>query len=96
MTKKDIVRQISVELRIDQTLTKKVVQRTLDAIMETLSNSGRVELRNFGVLEIKNRAPRKARNPKTNEIVHVPAKRVVTFQAGKNVIRRLQSPGSDA
>ena len=96
LTKKEIIRQIAAELDIDQTLTKKVVQRCLDAIIDTLAQSGRIELRNFGVLEIRQRAPRKARNPKTNEEVFVPAKRVVAFQAGKNVVKRFQAnpPGS--
>ena len=90
MTKKEIVRQIAMELNIDQTLAKKVIQRCLDAIIDVLVETGRIELRNFGVFEVKLRAPRKARNPRTNEPVYVPAKRVVTYQAGKNVAKRVQ------
>lgn len=90
MTKKEIVRQIAAELGLDQTITKGVVQRCLDFILEILEQEGRVELRNFGVFEVKKRAARKARNPKTNEEVYVPSKRVITFQAGKNVANRLQ------
>ncbi len=85
MTKKEIVRQIAAELEVDQTVVKKVVQRCLDSIIDNVTNHGRLELRNFGVFEVKQRAARKARNPKTNEEVFVPAKRVITFQAGKNV-----------
>ncbi len=90
MTKKDIVRRIAAELDIDQTLTRKVVQNCLDTIIDVLTTEGRIELRNFGVFEVKTRAPRKARNPKTNQVVHVPAKQVITFTAGKNISRRLQ------
>jgi integration host factor subunit beta len=85
LTKKEMVRRIAAELNADQVLTKKIVQLTLDTIVETLASRGRIELRNFGVFEVKRRAARKARNPKTNEEVFVPARNVIVFQAGKNV-----------
>ncbi len=85
MTKKDIVRRLAAEMNLDQSLTKKIVQRTLDMILETAIAEGRIELRNFGVFEVKRRAARKARNPKTNQQVNVPAKNVLSFQPGKNV-----------
>lgn len=90
MTKRDIVRQIADDLNIDQLLTKRIVQKCLDTILDTLDETGRIELRNFGVFEVKMRAARKARNPKTNEEVHVPPRRMITFQAGKNVAARIQ------
>lgn len=89
MTKKEMAKQIAAELDVDQTLTKKIVQRCLDSVIETLATTGRIELRNFGVFEIRQRAARKARNPKTNQEVLVPAKRIVTFRAGKNIASRL-------
>ncbi len=91
MTKKEMIQTIAEELDVDQTLARKIVQRCLDSILETIVSKGRLELRNFGVFEVKQRAARKARNPKTNEEVYVPAKRVITFQAGKNVAARLQN-----
>lgn len=90
MTKKEIVKQIAVELGVDQTLAKNVFQRCLDSIVDIAITDGRLELRDFGVFEVKQRAARKARNPKTNQEVFVPAKKVLTFQAGKNVAQRLQ------
>jgi len=92
VTKKELVNEIANELGLDQTLTKKVVQKTLDRMIESLLDEGRLELRNFGVFEIKKRSARKARNPKTNEEVIVPPKKVITFQAGKNVACRLGEP----
>jgi nucleoid DNA-binding protein len=86
-----MVREIAAELKIDQIMTKKVVQLCMDGILRVVADQGRIELRNFGVFEMKQRAPRKARNPKTNQEVHVPAKRVLTFRAGKNVAKRLLS-----
>ena len=83
MTKKEIVKKISEEAKLTQLKTKEIVQMTFDAIIETLVTEGRIELRNFGVFEVKTRKPRRARNPRTNEPVEVEAKNVVTFQPGK-------------
>ena len=85
MTKKEIVKKISEEIGLTQLKTKDIVQRTLDEIIRTLVQEGRIELRNFGVFEVKRRAPRKARNPRTGDKVYVPAKNVVTFKPGKEM-----------
>ena len=69
--------------------TKEIVQKTFDAIVETLVTEGRIELRNFGVFEVKKRAARKARNPKTGDKVDVPEKYVVTFKPGKEMEERV-------
>ena len=85
MTKKEIVKRISEDIGLTQLKTKDIVQRTLDAIIDTLVSEGRIELRNFGVFEVKQRAPRKARNPRTGDKVYVPSKNVVTFKPGKEM-----------
>ena len=85
MTKKEIVKKISEDIGLTQLKTKDIVQRTLDAIILTLVSEGRIELRNFGVFEVKRRAPRKARNPRTGDKVYVPSKNVVTFKPGKEM-----------
>ena len=91
MTKKEIVKQISERSQLTQLKTKEIVQWTFDAIIETLIAEGRIELRNFGVFEVKRRKPRRARNPRTNEPVDVEAKNVVTFQPGKVMEERVKS-----
>jgi integration host factor subunit beta len=93
MTKKEIVRIISERSHLTQLQTKEIVQWTFDAIIETLLHEGRIELRNFGVFEVKRRKARKARNPRTGDKVEVDAKNVVTFQPGKEMeeqVRRMQ------
>jgi integration host factor subunit beta len=85
VTKKEIVKKISEDIGLTQLKTKDIVQRTLDAIIQTLVLKGRIELRNFGVFEVKRRAPRKARNPRTGDKVYVPSKNVVTFKPGKEM-----------
>ena len=79
-TKKDIVRTIAEESGLTQQTAKELVQNTLDAIVQILADNGRIELRNFGVFECKERKARIGRNPKTGDPVDVPAKFVVTFK----------------
>lgn len=82
-----------------QLKTKEIVQKTFDAIVETLVEEGRIELRNFGVFEVKKRAARKARNPRTGQRVDVPEKFVVTFKPGKEMeekVRKLEMEAAAA
>lgn len=90
MTKKEIVKAISEEIGLTQLKTKEIVQKTFDAIVETLVADGRIELRNFGVFEVKKRAARKARNPRTGEKVFVAEKFVVTFKPGKEMEEKVR------
>lgn len=90
MTKKEIVKTISEEIGLTQLKTKEIVQKTFDAIVTTLVEEGRIELRNFGVFEVKKRAARKARNPRTGAKVDVDEKYVVTFKPGKEMEERVR------
>jgi integration host factor subunit beta len=85
VTKKEIVKKISERANLTQLKTKEIVQWTFDAIIDTLIEEGRIELRNFGVFEVRQRKARKARNPRTGESVEVKSKNVVTFQPGKEM-----------
>jgi integration host factor subunit beta len=89
VTKKEIVKTISDEIGMTQLKTKEIVQKTFDAIVEALVEERRIELRNFGVFEVKRRAARKARNPRTGDRVVVPAKFVVIFKPGKEMEERV-------
>lgn len=91
MTKKEIVKEIAEQVNLTQLKTKEIVQKTFDAIVDTLVEQGRIELRNFGVFEVKQRAARKARNPRTGERVDVPPKNVVTFKPGKKMEERIRN-----
>jgi nucleoid DNA-binding protein len=103
VTKKEIVRDICerankeklMKGNLTQLATKEIVQWTFEAIIATLVKEGRIELRNFGVFEVKHRKPRKARNPRTGDRVDVAAKNVVTFQPGKEMeeqVRKFAKP----
>jgi integration host factor subunit beta len=89
VTKKEIVKTISDKHQLTQLKTKEIVQSTFEAIIETLVEEHRIELRNFGVFEVKKRAARKARNPRTGERVDVAEKYVVTFKPGKEMEERV-------
>ena len=83
MTKRVLVQKVSEKLNLTQLQTKEIVQYVLDCLSKTLIEEGRVELRNFGVFEVRKRKPRKARNPKTGETIKVKEKSVVVFKSGK-------------
>ena len=99
MTKKEMARAIADEMGLTQARAGEVIQRVFDGITEALLNEGRTEFRNFGVFEVKERRPRRARNPRTGEEVDVPAKVVVTFKPGREMEERVgrlkELPGRD-
>ncbi|MCY3018511.1 MAG: integration host factor subunit beta [Planctomycetota bacterium] len=91
MTKHDISLKIAQQADVDQVVAKQIVQMTLDAMIEALATEGRLELRNFGVFEVRVSKARKARNPKTGAEVSVPEGRRVKFEAGKMMAERVAS-----
>ena len=90
MTKNEIVVKIAEDLGELQLKVKEIVQRTFDEIIEVLAKEGRLELRNFGVFEVRKRKARKARNPRTGEGVFIEDHKVVVFHAGKIMEDRVQ------
>ena len=84
MTKRDLVVRISTETGLNQRDVTKVVQKTLDHVINELSQGRGVELRNFGVFTLKTRKKRVGRNPNspTNE-VEIRERVVVKFKPGK-------------
>lgn len=86
MTKRDLVIRISNETGLVQQQVLDVVQKTLDHISEAVAKGTTVELRNFGVFEVKVRKARVGRNPNSPETdVPIPARAVVKFKPGKEM-----------
>ena len=86
LTKRDLVVRISEETGLIQQQVLDVVQKTLDYIAESLARHDKVELRNFGVFEVKIRKARVGRNPNVPETdVPIPARAVVKFKPGKEM-----------
>ena len=95
ITKRDLVIQISNETGMVQQDVLAVVQKTLDHISHYLSEGRNVELRNFGVFEVKVRKPRVGRNPNAPEHdVQIPARAVVKFKPGKEMRKMVLDFGS--
>jgi len=83
MTKRELVIQVANRLGMTQSDVAKIIGGTFDTISQSLSDGRRWELRDFGVFEVKTRASRIGRNPRTGDKVPVPERRVVTFRPGK-------------
>ena len=86
MTKRDIVVRISNETGLVQQQVLDIVQKTLDYVAEAVAKGEKVELRNFGVFEVKVRKARIGRNPNAPETdVPIPERSVVKFKPGKEM-----------
>lgn len=84
LTKRDLVIRISEDTGLVQQDVLQVIQKTLDHISKVLAEGNDVELRNFGVFEVKVRKARVGRNPNKPETdVPIPARSVVKFKPGK-------------
>jgi len=90
MTKKDIILKVSDETNLKQIDVKKVVQKTLDCIIEALVRGEKIELRNFGVFKIKQRKSRTGRNPRTGQVVPVPPRKAVVFKPGLEMKKKVK------
>src|SRR5205807_3582238 len=86
LTKRDLVVRISEDTGMIQNQVLDVVQRTLDYIADSLARGDKVELRNFGVFEVKVRKARIGRNPNSPAMdVPIPERSVVKFKPGKEM-----------
>ncbi len=83
MTKRDLVILVARQLGVKQNEVSSIVQEMLDTVTHALVDGDRVEVRNFGVFEVKQRDSRLGRNPRTGEEVPIPEKRVASFRPGK-------------
>jgi len=88
-TKKELINRIAESTRTKRVLIKTTVQNFLDEVISELAKGNRLEFRDFGVFELRERAPRTAQNPKTLERIDVPAKRRVKFKAGRLMKQKL-------
>jgi integration host factor subunit beta len=90
VTKKELVDRIAEQLGVKRVVVKRVTQQFLDEIIAELGRGNRLEFRDFGVFECKQRAARVAQNPKTMERVTVPSKRTVKFKVGRLMKLKMQ------
>ena len=85
MTKRELVIRVANKVGMTQSDISKIIEAAFDSISQALAEGKRWELRDFGVFEVKTRASRIGRNPRTGEQVPVPERKVVTFRPGKKM-----------
>ena len=93
MTKRELVVAVAERLGYTQNEVASVVQTTLDTITDCLVQGQRLEIRNFGVFEVKKRDARIGRNPRTGEEVDIAEKRVASFKPGKALKEYVEGAG---
>ena len=96
MTKNDIVDRIAQATGLTRVETEAVVSGFMVCVSDSLADGERVELRGFGVFDVADRAPRRARNPSTGESLSVAARRVPVFRPSRDLKNRVHSPDDDA
>jgi len=92
ITKKDLIDRIARQSGLTRTTVKQSVQRFLDEIVAELEQGNRLEFRDFGVFEVRQRAARRAQNPKTLERLYVPPKQTVRFKPGRMMREAVETP----
>ena len=89
MNKADLVNSISEQTGLTKTKSNQVVDTITSVIAETLSKGEKVTLVGFGTFTTTDRNARKGRNPKTGEVIEIPAKRVAKFKAGSELTKNV-------
>ena len=93
ITKKDLALKVSEVTRFKKNKSAKMVDALFTAMRDTLIAGNRIEIRGFGVFEVKDTKPKPAaRNPRTGEIIYVPARRKTHFKPGKLLKEELHKP----
>jgi integration host factor subunit beta len=86
MTKAELIEDVSQKVKgLTKRQTEIIINAILDGIKDTLARGDKIEIRGFGSFRLRSRRMREGRNPKTGSSVHVPAKRVPFFKAGKEL-----------
>ncbi len=84
MIKSDIINQVSRAAAITRVKAVIAVEAVLDAMKESMRRGERIELRGFGVFQVKPRKKGIGRNPRTGREVRIPPGRTIRFKPGKN------------
>jgi len=85
MTKAELVDQVAKAADLTKKHSEIIVNTLFDSIVKALGKGDKIELRGFGSFRVRTRDARVGRNPKTGEIVHVPAKKIPFFKPGKEL-----------
>ena len=91
MTKADVIARIASETGLTKTDVRLVVEGFLDSVKDALKNNRQLEIRKFGTFSMVDRAPRKARNPRTGEEVHISARKQPVFKPSREFKKVVES-----
>ncbi len=91
ITKREMCETIAKKTGYSQVIAREIIQLFFDQVIDELGKGNRMEFRNFGVFDTRLQPARRARNPRTDEVVHVPAKAVVSFKVGKTMQKAAQA-----
>ena len=83
MNKADLINKVAAGSGLSKKDSEKALSATIDAITEALKSGDKVQLVGFGIFDVKQRAARTGRNPKTKEAIKIPASKTPQFKAGK-------------
>jgi len=83
MNKTELINAIAAKSGLSKKDSEKALGATIDAVTEALKGGNKVHLVGFGIFDVKNRAARIGRNPKTKEPINIPATKTPVFKAGK-------------
>ncbi len=83
MTKAELVAQLAEQIGSSKAAAEKTLEAFLASIEETLAKEGKLTLTGFGTFLVETRQARKGRNPRTGEVIEIPASKVVKFRVGK-------------
>ena len=85
MNKTELIAAVAAKTGLTKKDAEKVVNATIDSITESLVNGDKVNVSGFGIFEVKTRAERTGRNPRTNENITIPATKLPAFKASKTL-----------
>ncbi|MFP5501842.1 MAG: HU family DNA-binding protein [Candidatus Sericytochromatia bacterium] len=85
MNKEELVNAVATKTKMSKKQTEAGIQATIDAISEALSKGDKVTLVGFGTFQVRERAAREGRNPRTGAVLKIAAKKTPTFAPGKGL-----------
>ena len=83
MNKTELIAAVAEKAEVSKKDAQKAVKAFTDVVSEELVNGGKIQLVGFGTFEVSERAAREGRNPKSGEVMNIPASKTPKFKAGK-------------
>ena len=92
VTRKELATSVTEKLEISQRNAAEIVDTVFAALKNTLVNGESIKLVQFGTLKVRDKSPRRGRNPKTGESMTIAKRQMITFRPSKQLRERLNEP----